>query len=185
MTDGVLAQETSVWPQGETAACACPHCGHVDEHQIANAREWGLGARDGECSACGGQYLVAAKDGAVVGEKLPSESESYLIKHYYDLGDQAVTVRAPAQLDPKRAAIYMQFWAEEWFGEEKIVTNLGIAAALVSFYGCKHSPRNRFGEVIDMHHDRETMCPNASTLMADTSLYRDGLREFLSAHLHG
>ena len=92
---------------------------------------------------------------------------------------------APVNLDVKRAAIYIQFRAEEWFGDEKYVTNLGIAAALVTFYGCKQSPRNNRGEVIDMHHDREAMCRDASTLMADTSLHREGLREFLSVHICG
>jgi len=67
------------------------------------------------------------------------------------IGDQGVTVQAPAGFDARRAALYVQFKAEEWFGDDKMVTNLGIAAALVAFYGCKHAAKTRFGESIDMY----------------------------------
>ena len=187
----VIAQAPQVaathpsWPEGAVAPCACPHCGHFDKVQISNARAWHLEFRDGECSECGGEYIVVPVGDAVAAEKLPRDAQSYLIQHNNDVGDQGVSVMAPVNLDVRRAAIYMEFWAEEWFGDEKYVTNLGIAAALVTFYGCKHSPMNSRGNVIDMHHDREAMCRDASMLMADTSLNREGLREFLSAHICG
>lgn len=180
-----IKPKSSPWPAGPVAECACPHCGHVDTHQIENVRDWGLDARDGECSACLGEYLVVAKEGAVLAEKLPDDARSFLIRHYYDVGDQGVTIRAPQGFDARRAAVFMQFCAEEWFGAENSVTNLGIAAALVSFYGCKHSAKNPRGEVIDMHIDRTAACPSAAGLMADESLQRKGLRDFLAAHLDG
>ena len=110
---------------------------------------------------------------------------TFLIRHHYDIGDQGVTVEAPAGFDARRAAIYIQFQAEEWFGEEALVTNLGVAAALVSFYGFKHAAKDPLGESIDMYADREAMCGKAAELMADGSLSRDGLRGFLAAHLDG
>jgi hypothetical protein len=66
-----------------------------------------------------------------------------------------------------------------------MVTNLGVAAALVSFYGCKHTARSPFGENIDMYRDRETVCSKAKDLMAEEALEREGLRGFLAAHLDG
>jgi hypothetical protein len=114
--------------------------------------------------------------------KLP-DAQSYVIRHRYDIGDQSVTIAAPSGFDARRAAIYIQFRAEKWFGEEKMVTNLGIAAALVTFFRCRHWPRDERSEVIDMHIDREAMCGTA--LMDDPSLHRGGLREFISAHLQG
>ena len=110
---------------------------------------------------------------------------SYLIKHHYDVGDKGVTVTAPLELDVRRAAVYIQLCAEKWYGDTVMVMNLGIAAALVTFYGCKQSPRNFRGAVIDMHHHREELiqCREASTLMADLSLHRDGLQEFLRPYV--
>ena len=172
------------WPPGSHGDCACPHCGHIDQHQISNVREWGLDCRDGACSACLGEYIVTAKDGVLCAEKMPKDAETFLVHHRYDIGDQGVTIRAPQALNARRAAIYMQFWAEEWFGVEAMVTNLGIAAALVTFYGCKHAARNQFGETINMHDDRETACPEAASLKGDASLKREGLREFLEGHVH-
>lgn len=180
-----ISAKPNHWPSGSHAECACPHCGHVDQHQITNVREWGEDARDGECSACFGDYYVVAKNGVVKAEKLPKDAETFLIHHRYDIGDQGVTIKAPKGLDARRAAIYMQFWAEEWFGVEKMVTNLGVAAALVALYGCKQCPRNKYGEAINMHDDREAACGTAKDLMADESLKREGLRELLAAHIDG
>jgi hypothetical protein len=102
METGVVMSPSTQWPEGDRASCACPHCGNIDVHQIAIVREWGHDSRDGECSACLGEYMVVAK------------------------GDQGVTIKAPAGFDARRAAVYMQFQAEEWFGVEKMVTNLGM-----------------------------------------------------------
>lgn len=169
------------WPAGETTSCACPHCGHLDEVRISNARDWQLEFRDGNCSACDANYFVVPVGGDVAPEKLPCNALNFFIRHYYDAGDLGISVAAPDDLDVRRAAIYIELMAEKWFGDDTCVTNLGIAAALVSFYGCKQAPRNDHGQVIDMHHDREEMC--GQDLIAASDLYRDGLREFLSAHV--
>lgn len=112
---------------------------------------------------------------------LGSQTTSYLIQHRYNIGDQGVTVMAAAGFDVKRAAVYIQFKAEEWFADEACVSNLGIAAALVSFYGCKHGVHETNGLVIDMYGDRHQLC--GSGLTSDESLQRNGLREFLIHHL--
>ena len=173
------------WPAGTHVECACPHCGHVDKRQITVSRDSGNDARDGECSACFGEYVIAAKNGSVHAEKLPRDAQTFLIRHHYDIGDQGVTIKAPQGFDARRAAIYMQFWVEDWFGVEKMITNLGVAAALVSFYGCKQAARNSLGETIDMHADREAACPKGHDLKADEAFKREGLSGFLAAHLDG
>lgn len=172
------------WPDGDKSPCTCPHCGHVDEVQVSEAGTYNLVFLEGECNACSGQYTIAPnKAGTLAAQKLPRDALSHLVKHHYDVGDQGVTVTAPVDLDVRRAAVYIQFSAEDWYGETAMVTNLGIAAALVAFYGCQHSPRNFRGAVIDMYFDREKACGNAQTLLADESLRREGLREFLRPHV--
>lgn len=173
------------WPDGDTADCACPHCGNSDSFLISNARQFGINYRDAECTACFGDYCIVALNGVVTGEKLPNDSLNFLIHHRYDIGDQGVSVKVPNGFDVRRAAVYIQFMAEIWFGAEKAVTNLGIASALVSFYGCKHAARNARGEVVDMYTDREIRCGQAEEIMADGSLHREGLRDFLFPHLEG
>ncbi len=118
-------------------------------------------------------------DALVVNNRSPWKT--FLIRHCYDIGDQGVTVIAPAGLRVKRAAVYIQFKAEEWFDDETCVSNLGIAAALVSFYGCKHGARKKNGLSIDMYSDRHQLC--GTNLTSDESLHREGLREFLIHHL--
>lgn len=171
------------WPAGTTVNCKCPHCRHVDVVQISSSREEGYDNRPAECSACYGNYMVVAKDGIVSIEKFEKDQLTLLIHHHYDIGDQGVTVKAPAGFDARRAAVYLLFQAEGWFGHETLVSNLGIAAALVTFYGCKHAATNRFGEVLDLYTEREKRCPEAKELMADASLAREGLREFLRHHV--
>lgn len=106
------------------------------------------------------------------------------IFHYYDIGDQDVYVRPKKDqefVDPRKAAIYCQFRCEEWFGEEKILNNLGVAAILCMFYGYRFSPKatNLWLE-IDMHHDRDAFCGQQfSLLMSDPSLQRNGLRDIM------
>ncbi len=70
--------------------------------------------------------------------------------------------------------------AEEWFGNV-IVTNLGIAAALVQFYGCQHMAVTSLCTDIDLHHDRERWTSDA--IDSDVSLHREGLREYIAIHV--
>lgn len=121
----------------------------------------------------------------IMHEMLPSDSTTFVIHHYYDIGDQRVAVQAPYGSDPRRAAIYLQLKAEEWFGDSASVSNLGIAAALVAFYGCTHGVRSEHEEHIDMYTDRSAMLCDYANLISDPSLVREGLRDFLARHLVG
>lgn len=121
----------------------------------------------------------------IMHEILPSDTTTFVIHHYYDIGDQRVAVQAPYGSDPRRAAIYLQLKAEEWFGDSASVSNLGIAAALVAFYGCTHGVRSEHEEHIDMYTDRSAMLCDYASLISDPSLVREGLRDFLARHLVG
>lgn len=106
------------------------------------------------------------------------------ITHHYDIGDQDVFVeRRSGEVDPRRAAIYCQFKAEKVAGDREVM-NLGIAAALIAFYGFVHCARCEC-PTIDLYKDREAFCgPGHVELMADESLYREGLEEFLAWFVH-
>lgn len=101
------------------------------------------------------------------------------ITHHYDIGNQDVFVeRSGGDVDPKRAAIYCQFKAEEWFSGRGF-SNFGIAAMLVAFYGFQHT-RVCECATIDLYADREAACgPTYYELMADTSLHREGMKEVM------
>lgn len=120
-------------------------------------------------------------------QDFPGDARTFLIYHHYDIGDLGVTVRAPEGFDARRAAIYLQLQAEAWFGDEKMVSNLGIAATLVALYGCEHAARSGCSDSIDMYADREAMCcaPEGGALLADKSLARDGLQIILRPHIIG
>lgn len=112
------------------------------------------------------------------------KKQVYRIKHNYQIGNQDVFVASES--DPTDAAIYCQFVAEttpiETPGD--IVSNLGIAAALVHFYGCKHSAASKDAITIDMHWDREIRCGDWwFRHQHNSSLARDGLVEYLKPHM--
>lgn len=171
------------WPSGSHYKCQCPYCSHSEEVDIQVVRESHEKCRPAECSECFGEYWLFAENGTIKIKKSVRNANTYFIHHHYDRGEQGVTVEAPASLDTKRAAVYIQFKAEDWFGDEATVTNLGIAAALVSFYGCKHVARNSFGEDLDMYFARERLCQEYKSLVADSELMREGLKDFLKDHL--
>jgi hypothetical protein len=124
-----------------------------------------------------------AETGAVTVKTSDTNANTFRIHHHYHMGDQGATIQAPHGLDTKRAAVYLQFQAETWFGDEVTLTNRGIAAALVSFYGCKQTAHSRYAEDLDMYSEREKLCPQYKELMADVSFMRDGLKAFLKDHL--
>ena len=112
--------------------------------------------------------------------------EYFRIHHSYDIGDQGVTVMAPEGIDVRRAAVYIQFKVEEWFGDTMSASNLGIAASLVAFYGCKHSARSPDDKIIDMYSDRESMSREAyDSLIPDPTMAREGLRAYIEPHVFG
>jgi hypothetical protein len=88
--------------------------------------------------------------------------------------------------DPTRAAVFCQFYAEEAFGPEVSVLNLGIANALVAFYGCEHTEPSPEARKVDMYLERERFCTSGyEALMTDISLSREGLLEILRTHIEG
>lgn len=114
----------------------------------------------------------------------------YRIFHGMDIGDFSVYV-APKHgaPDTRRAALYCQFKAEEWYGEEVLLSNLGVASLLVQFYGHEQAPRlPELGSkwFIDLYSDREMFCgENWHRLMADQSLVRPGLMRAMHPFLMG
>lgn len=117
---------------------------------------------------------------------LKAEGEKiYRITHHYDIGDQDVHVEHPTgEVDGKRVALYCWFKACEWFGMSVVVSNLGIATAMVSLYGFRHCAVHPFSTAVDLYHDVEGF-KGYDELMADASLHRDGLRELLAPHVDG
>jgi hypothetical protein len=117
---------------------------------------------------------------------LKAEGEKiYRITHHYDIGDQDVHVEHPTgEVDGKRVALYCWFKACEWFGMSVVVSNLGIATAMVSLYGFRHCAVHPFSTAVDLYHDAEGF-KSYDELMADPSLHRDGLRELLAPHVDG
>lgn len=112
---------------------------------------------------------------------------TYCIQHHYDIGDQRVYVRrVSGNVDIKKAAVYCQFKCEEWFGAEKMLSNLGVASLLVTFYGFQHTSVVDGCDVVDMHLHREESCgAGYYALMADETLYRDKLKEYMETHVIG
>lgn len=114
----------------------------------------------------------------------------YRIFHGLELGDFSVYV-APlvGAPDTRRAALYCQFKAEEWFGVEVVLSNLGVASLLVQFYDHEQAPRlPELGSkyYIDLYGDREAACGQQwRELMADESLARPGLKRAIHPFLMG
>lgn len=114
-------------------------------------------------------------------------SQTFCIQHHYDIGDQRVYIRRyTGGVDAKRAAVYCQFKCEEWFGSAKMLTNLGVASLLVTFYGYQHTASMDGCNIIDMHVHREESCGDKYyELIADTTLFRDKLKEYMEPHVIG
>lgn len=108
------------------------------------------------------------------------KQKNYCVKHHYDIGDQQVFVRrVRGDVDPVKAAVYMQLLCEEWFGKSKMLTNLGVASLLVTFYGFQHGAATPLCTEIDMYFERE------KRFIADASLHREGLRDAMAPHVVG
>lgn len=113
-------------------------------------------------------------------------ANTFRITHFYDIGDQSIFIeRRKGDVDARRAAMYCQFMCEEWFGVPSIVTNLGIASALVAFYGFQHAAAEPDGAcgVIDMHIDKEAANRQYHDIITDATLKREGLRDYLACHI--
>lgn len=110
--------------------------------------------------------------------------EAYCITYFYGDGGAPVYIkRVTGNVDAKRAAMYCQFKCEEWFGHEKMLTNLGIASLLITFYGFQYHHGGPYNE-IDMYHDRSAFCGEKyNELMLDAALQREKLREYMEPHV--
>lgn len=128
---------------------------------------------------------------ADVEELMKAQPRSVIrITHYYDIGNQEVFVeRQTGEVDAMRAALYSQFMCEEWFGEASVLTNLGVAAMLVMFYGYRQAaaePAAMCRADIDMYCDREAALGALyDELMADPTLPRAGMREAMAQFVDG
>ena len=82
--------------------------------------------------------------------------------------------------------MFCEYTAEERYGHEKQVSTEGIAAALMQFYGFGASPARAGAVEIEMHSGCARFCGDAyQGLMADVTLHRPGLAEFLLPYLEG
>ena len=114
----------------------------------------------------------------------------YCIFHALEVGDFSVFV-APKDSAPdtRRTALYCQFKAEAWFGDEVILSNLGVASLLVQFYDHQPAPRVQGLHpewFIDLYSDREAACGEEwHELMADETLVRPGLKRAMHPFLMG
>lgn len=110
--------------------------------------------------------------------------ESYCITYFYgDGGAPAYIKRISGDVDARRAAVYCQFMCEEWFGPEKMLTNLGVASLLITFYGFQHHHGGPYDQ-IDMYSDRAAFCGlKYNELLSDKTLHREKLREYMEPHV--
>lgn len=118
--------------------------------------------------------------------RVNQNTDLYCICHGYDVGDQRIFIRRESgNVDARGAALYLQFKAEEFFGDEVILSNLGIAALLIQHYGFKHGAATDNCNIIDMYSDRERVCDTAyyEALMENKDLHREGLKDFMTFHL--
>lgn len=115
---------------------------------------------------------------------MKDKNRVYKIFHRYDQGDRAVYVQGTTETDVIAAAVYCQFLCEEHYGPENGLGNLGIAAALVTFYGCRHAAVTRTAVEVDMYYERERRCGSiCAKMMEDEALARKGLREYLKPYI--
>lgn len=108
----------------------------------------------------------------------------YRITHHYHVGNWDVFIES--ETDPTDAAIYCQLLAEEESEDPSVeVSLLGIASALVHFYGCRHTAAYPDGaKTIDMYQER-TKRWNDWWIKNRTNspLERKGLFEYLKPHI--
>lgn len=113
-----------------------------------------------------------------------SSIQYYRITHFYDRGLKPVFIQGFS--NPLRAAVFCEYIAEQLYGDEKQVSTEGIAAALIQFYGFGASPARAGAVEIEMHSGCASFCGEAyQELMADVTLHRPGLVEFLLPFLEG
>lgn len=121
-----------------------------------------------------------------VEDELKAEGKKvFRITHHYDIGNQDVYVEHPTgAVDGRRVALYLWFKAWDWFGSAVLISNLGIAAVMVAFYGFRHCATHPCSTTVDLYFDAEGF-RGYDELMSDPSLHREGLREVMAPHVAG
>jgi hypothetical protein len=102
------------------------------------------------------------------------------IYHHYDIGNQRIYLAPGADsVKARDAALFLQFKAEQIFGESALLSNLGIASLMYQFYGFQQCGEVENAEMIDMYSDREyaTTTDIYEALMSKPELQRDGLKD--------
>jgi hypothetical protein len=113
----------------------------------------------------------------------PSLPRVHLVTHRYQIGDLSVAIEVPACFDAARVAGYIQLGCEEWHDQSAVLLPQTVVEAMIRFYGCRPAPvpaSMRDGDEIDLYWERERFCGEFNALMADASLAREGLRDFLA-----
>lgn len=87
----------------------------------------------------------------------------YKIHHHYDIGNRSVYIES--KFDPTEYAVYLQFMAEDIYDDSICISNLAIANALVSLYGCQSGRESKFAIPIDMYSDREKRCGEQTNII--------------------
>jgi hypothetical protein len=120
-------------------------------------------------------------------EKKTQGAMTYRIFHRYDIGDRGIHVikRNAEAPDAFRVAIYCLRKDDEWFvpaTSRTILSNFGMAALLISFYGYDYCQPNEFAQNIDLYlsHDFPARFGDAEQIANDPSLHRDGLRDLMA-----
>ncbi len=174
--------------QAHTGAEAVP--GHLSLPTVSSALEEAL-RQNGIAVAVPGAQGESA-EGEEAFERMLDDAENdlrlegqsiYRITHHYDIGNQDVYVEDPTgEVDGRRVALYLWFKACEWFGYEKLISNLGIASVMVTSYGFRHCAVHPFPSTVDLYADAEGFA-GKEELMSDAALHRDGLKEALAPHV--
>lgn len=162
------------------------------EHVVAY-HETGLGRGSGQSRVLGRALwaafvrtvacIDAEEDDGPVDPVDPSLPRVYRVVHRYQIGDLSVAVEVPPCFDAARIAAYIQLGCEEWHDQAAVLLPQTVVEAMIRFYACRPAPvpvRMRDGDEIDLYWERERFCGEFDVLMADASLARDGLREFLA-----
>jgi hypothetical protein len=102
----------------------------------------------------------------------------FRIHHHYDIGDQSVYVESKSgEVDVPLAAAFIVAKTQEWWGNV-LVSNLGVAAALVEFYGCEHMATATAHIEVDLYDQSRY-----SAAVGAPELERAGLRAYLRRHV--
>ncbi|MGF6996826.1 hypothetical protein [Paraburkholderia sp. GAS32] len=117
-------------------------------------------------------------------EEATHKSNVYRITHYYQIGDQDVYVTDPTgEKNGKEIAAYIFGWACEWHGHGNLISNLGIAAMMVQFYGFIHCAKDEDATTVDMYWDCQGN--DFLTILNNETYERNTLRKAVVPFING